>query len=134
MAVKVLISTKNQRLNFPAVTVNVKLRRLSLNQSATSLLIREYGGESSYAQILLDDAEENKGLCWIKLCDGKSPGSRKLDSSSKSTRTCNITGLIESLNLSNTETTRFEMQLDKQLKAGKIDTNKPLDHEGGETK
>jgi len=130
MTAKVLISEKNRRFNFPAVTMSAKLRRLSLNQPAFSLL-KEHGGESSYIQILLDDAEDNKGIFWIKLCDGISPGSRKLDASSKSTRTCNVTGLIESLNFSNPETTRFEMQLDRELKAGKIDTKKPLGLEEG---
>lgn len=134
MSAKVLISTKNQRFNFPAVTINAKLNRLTLNQPAFLLLVKEYGAESQYAQILLDDAEENTGIFWIKLCDGKSPGSRKLDASSRSTRTCNITGLIESLNWSNTETTRFEMEWDQELKAGRIDTNRPLGSEKGETK
>lgn len=134
MSVKVLINTKNQRFNFPAVSVNVKLRRLSLNQSAFLFLVEQYESESQYAQILLDDSKENKGVFWVKLCDGKSPGSRKLDSSSKSTRTCNIRGLIESLNLSNTETSRFEMQWDQELEAGKINTQKPLGSEGGEIK
>jgi len=134
MAVKVLISKKNQRFNFPVATVNVQLRRLSLNQAAFLLLVKEYGSESSYIQILLDDSDENKGLCWIKLCDGKSPGSRKLDASSRSTRTCNITGLIESLKLSNDGTTRFEMEWDRELMAGKVDANRPIGSEGGETK
>jgi hypothetical protein len=134
MSAKVLISTKNQRFNFPAVTINAKLNRLTLNQSAFLLLVKEYGAESQYAQILLDDAEENKGLFWIKFCDGKSPGSLKLDASSRSTRTCNISSLIESLNLSNAGTTRFEMERDQELKAGRIDTNRPLGSEKGEIK
>ncbi len=131
MTAKVLISEKNQRFNFPVVTISLKLKRLSLNQPAFSLLVKEYGAESAYIQILVDDTEENKGICWIKLCDGKSPGSRKLDSSSKSTRTCNVTTLIESLNWTKLETTRFEMQWDQELEAGKIDTKKPLGSEGG---
>jgi hypothetical protein len=130
MTAKVLISDKNRRFSFPVVSISSKLRRLSLNQPAFSLLVKEYGSESAYIQILVDDTEENKGICWIKLCDGKSMGGRKLDASSKSTRTCNITTLIESLNWTKLETTRFEMLWDQELEAGKIDTKKPLGSEG----
>ena len=134
MTAKVLISEKNRRFNFPVATISSKLRRLSLNQPAFSLLVKENGAESAYIQILVDDTEENKGICWIKLCDGKSPGSRKIDKSSKSTMTCNITTLIESLDWTKLETSRFEMQWDQELEAGKINTRKPLGSEEGEIK
>jgi hypothetical protein len=129
MAVKILINEKNQKLNYPAVTINSKLRRLTLNQPAFSLLVKEHGTESEYAQILWDDTEA-QGIFWIVLCNPESPGSRKLDISSKTTRTCNITSLRPVLNWNTTETTRFEMTYDKQLKAGKINTGKPLGLEG----
>lgn len=129
MTVKVLISDKNLRLNYPAVSISVKQKRLILNQPAFSLLVKEYGKESQYVQILCD-AEDNSGIFWIKLCDGTSAGSRKLDSPSTSTRSCSVSNLIEVLNWTTTETTRFEMIWDKHLKAGKIETDKPLGFEG----
>jgi hypothetical protein len=125
MTVKVLINEKNQRLNHPAVTINPKLRRLMLNQQAFSLLLKDHGTESQYVQILYDYADP-KGIFWIKMCNPELPGSRKLDTTSKSTRTCNISSLLQVLNLNSTETTRFEMTYDKQLKAGKVNTGKPL--------
>jgi hypothetical protein len=129
MTVKVLIGEKNPRLNYPAVSISAKQKRLILNQPAFLRLVEEYGAESQYVQILCDD-EDNSGIFWVKLCDGTSAGSRKLDSPSKSTRTCNITNLIEVLNWNTTETTRFEMTWDKHLKAGKVETNKALVSEG----
>lgn len=127
MTVKVLVGDKNQRLNYPAVSISSKQRRLTLNQPAFSLLIMEYGAESQYAQILIDD--EHSGIFWIKLCDGTSIGCKRLDSSSTSTRTCSISNLIEVLNWTTTETARFKMIWDDQIEAGKIDTNKPLNFE-----
>lgn len=132
MTVKILINEKNQRLNHPAVTINPNLRRLTINQQSFSLLLKEYGTESPYAQILWDDAEANKGIFWIRLCNAESPGSRKLDVSSKTTRTCSISSLLQVLNLNSTETTRFEMTYDKQLKALKVDTGNPLRTEGSQ--
>jgi hypothetical protein len=130
MAVKVLIiSDKNPRLNYPAVSISAKQKRLILNQPAVLRLIEEYGTESQYVQILCD-AEDNSGIFWVKLCDATSVGSRKLDSPSKSVRTCSISNLIEVLNWTTTETTRFEMTWDKHLKAGKVETDKPLVSEG----
>lgn len=131
MAVKILINEKNQRLNHPAVTINPKLRRLTLNQQAFSMLVKENGTESHYAQILYDDTQAEV-IFWIKLCDAKSLGGRKLDSCSKSTRTCNIASLMQVLNWTTTETARFEMTYDKQLKAGKVDPRKPLRTEGSQ--
>ena len=126
MTVKVLVSEKNQRLNYPAVSISSKQKKLTLNQPAFSLLVMEYGKDSQYVQILFDD-EDNTGTFLIKLCDATSVGSRKLDVPSKGTRTCSISNLIEVLKWTTTETTRFEMTYDNQFKAGKVDTNKPLD-------
>ena len=126
MTVKILINEKNQRLNIPAVTINAKLSRLTLNQHAFSLLLQEHGKESHHVQILWDDADVNKEIFWIKLSNPESPGSRKLDTASKCTRTCNISSLLQVINFNATETTRFEMTYDKQLKAGRVNTGKPL--------
>ena len=128
MTVKVLVSEKNHRLNYPAVSISKKQTKLTLNQPAFSLLNREYGEESQYVQILFDD-EDNTGIFWIKLCDSTSRGCRKLDTPSKATRTCSISNLIQVLNWTNTNTTRFEMIWDDQIEAGKVDTNKPLNFE-----
>ncbi len=128
MTVKVLVSDKNRRLNFPAVSISSKQRKLTLNQPAFSLLAKEYRVESQYVQILFDD-EDNAGIFFIKLCDETSLGCRKLDSPSTRTRTCSISNLIEVLNWSHAGTTRFEMTYDNQFEAGKVNTNKPLDFE-----
>jgi hypothetical protein len=124
MTVKILIN-ENRRLNYPAVSISTTLSRLTLNKEAFLLLVKEHGSESQYAEILLDDVE-NKGIFYIKLCDGTAAGSRKLDAPSKSSRTFNINNLIQALNLNFTTTTRFKIEYDKSLKAAKINTNQPI--------
>lgn len=128
MTVKVLVNEKNQRLSYPAISISKNQKKLTLNQPAFCLLMEEYGKDSQYAQILFDD-EDNAGIFWIKLSDGTSIGSRKLDLPSKHTRTCSIGNLIEVLNWTNTNTTKFELIWDDQIDAGKVDTNKPLNFE-----
>ncbi len=130
MTVKILIN-ENRRLNYPAVSISTTLSRLTLNKEAFLLLVKEHGSESQYAEILLDDVE-NKGIFYIKLCDGTSAGSRKLDAPSKSSRTFNINNLIQALNLNFTTTTRFKMDYDKVLKTAKVNTTEPISTEGKE--
>ncbi len=130
MTVKILIN-ENRRLNYPAVSISTTLSRLTLNKEAFLLLVKEHGSESQYAEILLDDVE-NKGIFYIKLCDGTSAGSRKLDAPSKSSRNFNINNLIQALNLNFTTTTRFKMDYDKVLKTAKVNTTEPISTEGKE--
>jgi hypothetical protein len=125
MTVKILVN-ENRRLNFPAASISTHLNRLTLNKEAFLCLVKEHGSESQYAEILLDDAEDKKGIFYIKFCDGTSAGSRKLDAPSKSSRTFNINNLIQALNLNFTTTTRFKMDYDKVLKAAKVNTNEPI--------
>ena len=125
MTVKVLVSEKHKRFNQPVVTLSPKLQRLTLNRAAFSMLVKEYAGESQYAQILWDD-EDNSGIFWIVLCEATAPGCRKLDVSSRSTRTCCITTLIESLGYTSSDTSHYHLTWDKQIKGGKVNTNEPL--------
>ena len=125
MTVKVLVSEKHQRFNQPVATINSKLQRLTLNRAAFSMLVKEHGGESQYVQILWDD-EDTSGIFWIVLCEATAPGCRKLDVSSRSTRTCGITTLIQSLGWTSTDTSHFNLTWDKQIKGGKVNTNEPL--------
>jgi hypothetical protein len=127
-----ILANENRRLNYPAVSISTSLSRLTLNKEAFLLLKKEHGSESDYAEILLDDAEDKKGIFYIKLCDGTSAGSRKLDAPSKSSRTFNINNLIQALNLNFTTTTRFKIEYDKSLKAAKVNTNEPISAGGKE--
>ena len=86
MTIQILISEKN-RLNRAAISINTKFKRLTINQPAFFQLIRKHGTASEYVQILLDVAHENKGIFWIRFCDGDATGSFKLESDSKGTRT-----------------------------------------------
>jgi hypothetical protein len=126
MSLKVLFSEKHQRFSHPVVTISPKLERLTLNRAAFSMLVEEFGKPSEYCQILWDE-DNDSTIFWITLCDITSLGSRRLDVSSKSTRTCSISILIDSLGWDpSTDTSRYNMTYDKKLKAGMVDTKNPL--------
>ena len=124
MAIKVLIN--RNRFNQPAVTIQPKNNRLMLNKQAWEYLTKEGGADCQYVEILMDDAQSKQEIFYIKLCDPETLGSRKLDVSSPSTRTCNITDLVRALKLTITQTTSYKMEWDQSENAGRIDTANPL--------
>lgn len=124
MAIKTLIC--GNKINQPAVSIQMKKKRLMINKMAWALLVKQNGSESDYIEILVDDSEGKNNAFWVRLCDQESLGSRKLDKSSPSTRTCNISDLISALDLDISTTTRYGMEVDKTQKAAKVDVAKPL--------
>ena len=77
MAVRVLTNKRVQRRNLPVVAISSKLRRLTLNKHAVTLMINEYGKIPEYGQILVDD--EQKGIFWVRPADANQEGTNKFD-------------------------------------------------------
>ncbi|MGO8880448.1 MAG: hypothetical protein ACLQMS_13175 [Desulfomonilaceae bacterium] len=127
MAVRVLSSEKSHRRNLPSVAISPKLKRLTLNKLAYELLSRKYGKKVEYAQILVDD--EQKGVFWVKPTERESYDCKRLDSPSANTRSLSISVLLTEFNWSLQETSRYKIEWDEDLKAGKVDTSRRLDPE-----
>jgi hypothetical protein len=125
MAIRVLTSDRGLRRNIPTVAISLKLRRLTMNKDAYSLLTSQFGSEPEYLQILVDD--DMKGIFWIRPCEKEVPGSKKLDSPSPGTRSLHISMLLKEFKWSTKDTARFEIVWDESVQAARIDTNKRLD-------
>jgi hypothetical protein len=127
MAVRVLSSEKSHRSNVPSVAISPKLKRATFNKLAYDLLSRKYGKKVEYAQILVDD--EQKGIFWVKPTEKDAYDCKSLDSPSPNTRSLTISALLTEFNWSLQETSRYRVEWDDELKAGKIDTSQRLDPE-----
>lgn len=125
MAVRILVGKDSLRGKGPGVTVNQKLKRLTFNKSGFELLKDHYKGEPEYVQILLDD--DRPGVFWLRLVDANSPGAKKLDKSSTSTRSFNISLLIKEMNLELENTKRCNLIWDEKI--GGIRADLELDKE-----
>jgi hypothetical protein len=119
MAVRILVGQDSLRGKGPGITINQKLRRCTFNKSGFELLKEHYKGDAEYIQILLDD--ERPGVFWLKLVDAKSPGAKKLDKSSSSTRSFNISLLIKEMSLELENTKRCDLIWDEKIGGVRID-------------
>jgi hypothetical protein len=127
MAVRVLSSEKSHRSNVPSVAISPKLKRATFNKLAYDLLSRKYGKKVEYAQILVDD--EQGAIFWIKPTEKDEYDCKSLDSPSPNTRSLTVGALLTEFNWSLQETSRYRVEWDDELKAGKIDTSQRLDPE-----
>lgn len=118
MAVRILINEKSPRGREPGVTINQNLRRLTFNKAGLSLLREHHKKETDYLQILLDD--DNPNVFWLRLSEAESTGAKKMDRPSASTRSVNISLLLNELKLNLKETKRFPLIWDAKIEAGKV--------------
>jgi hypothetical protein len=107
--------------------VNIKLSRLLLYKQAYEILETHYGQQVDFVQILTD--EDRSIFFWLRPCDSDAPGARKMDKTSKSTRTLSIRSLLKELKLKSKETVRFRLQWDGEENAARIDISQPEEKE-----
>ena len=119
MAVRILVGQDSLRGKGPGITVNQKLKRCTFNKAGFELLKEHYKEDAEYVQILLDD--DRPGVFWLKLVDAKSPGAKKLDKASSSTRCFNISLLIKEMNLQLENTKRCDLTWDDKIGGVKAD-------------
>jgi hypothetical protein len=132
MAVRILVGKESLRGKGPGVTVNQKLKRLTFNKSGFELLKEHYKGETDYIQILLDD--DKPGVFWLKLVDPQSTGAKRMDKSSSSTRSFNISLLIREMNLKLENTKRCDLTWDDKVGAVRADLELDKEKEMNEKK
>lgn len=119
MAIRIMMAKDSLRGKGPGVTINQKLKRCTFNRAGFELLKERYKGDSEYIQILLDD--DLPGVFWVKLVEENTPGAKKLDKSSSTTRTFNISLLIKELDLKLKDTKRCNLIWDDEIDAAKVD-------------
>lgn len=123
MALEIITTEKNKRLNTAALTINFSQNRMILNRETVRLLSKN--GAPDYVQLLTD--KNQPGIFWIKTCMPNMDGSRKLNVPSPNTRTCHISSLLKNLELDTTTgVLRLKTCWDEKLEAVNIDTSQPL--------
>jgi len=126
MGVRILLNN-SARGKSASVTINSGLKRATLNQAGLELLKEHYKEEANYVQFMIDD--DNPKCFWLRFCDQESPGSRKMDSPSKSTRSINISSLIREINLKLETTQRFPLVWNDHVGAGEVTLDKTAEVE-----
>ena len=88
MVLEIFVDERYRHRGSACVSINVQLSRLILYKQAYQILETHYGQEVDFLQILLDKDRPN--FFWLRPCDSEAPGSRKMDRTSKSTRTLSV--------------------------------------------
>jgi hypothetical protein len=117
MGVRILLND-SARGKSASVTINTGLKRATLNQAGLELLKGHYKEEANYVQFMIDD--DNTKCFWLRFCDQESPGSRKMDRPSKSTRSINISALIREIDLQLEKTKRFPLIWDNDIQGARV--------------
>ena len=125
MVLEVFIDDRYRHRGSSCISINVQLSRLILYKEAYQILETHHGQEVDFLQILLDKDRPN--LFWLKPCDSNAPGSRKMDRTSKSTRSLSVRAVLKKLNITSKETLRFGLTWDEEADAGRIDISQTED-------
>ena len=129
MGLRILLND-SARGKSASITINTRLKRGTLNQAGLELLKEHYKEEANYVQLMIDD--DNPKCFYLRFCDYESPGSRKMDRPSKSTRSINMSSLIREIGLKLEATQRFPLVWNDKVGAGKVTLD--LDKETKEVK
>src|SRR5208337_1958293 len=106
----------------PMVSINPKLKRLTIYQKAREMMMEKSGVEEfEYVTLFVDEDGELPYTFWIKPVNEGEPNARKLNVTSDSTRTLAISMLLNKLKWRGQKTERFPMIWDKQVKCARVD-------------
>ena len=131
MATKVLINDRYRHRGSEYVSVNPKLSRLLIYKQGYEVVRINYGQEVDFVQVLTDP--DRPSFFWLKPCDSNAPGMRKLDKTSKYTRTLSIRALLKELDWKPKGTVRLKLEWDDEEKAARIDISQ-MEEENEEKK
>lgn len=115
----------DNRVHRPSVTLQPACNRILFNKMAWLLLVEKSGSGLEFMQIFFNELGDEK-VFWVALCESSAPGSRKLDSPSALTRTCNISNLLQALRLEEQKKAKFAIEWDDEAGAFKVDLNHPI--------
>ena len=122
MTVKVLEGDFCRKRYAPSVTINSKIKRLTINKTGMVLLSdnsmqpRTYNNDS--LQILFDD--ERTDVFWVRLCVSTDVGAKRLAPASPNTKSVAVQGLLAKLKWDVDYTVRAPMVWDNEVRAARI--------------
>jgi hypothetical protein len=117
MTVKVLEGDFGRKRYAPSVTINSKIKRLTINKSGMALLKSEFN-VTNFLQILFDD--ERTDVFWVRLCVSTDVGAKRLAPASPNTKSVAVQGLLAKLKWDVNYTVRAPMVWDNEVRAARI--------------
>lgn len=115
------------RRDQPMVSINPKLKRLTIYQKTREMMIKKGGvPDFEYVVLLFDEDGEFPNTFWIKPVKEGEPNARKLNATSDSTRTLAVSMLLNKLKWGEkkkNETERFKVTWDKQARCARVDVS-----------
>ncbi len=114
------------RRDSPMVSINPKLKRLTIYQKTREMMIEKSGVQDfEYVTLFVDEDGEFPYTFWFKPVKEGEPNARKLNVTSDSTRTLAISMLLNKLKWHGQKTERFPVTWDKQAKCARVDLPVP---------
>lgn len=110
----------------PMVSINPKLKRLTIYQKAREMMIEKSGvPDFEYVILFLDEEGEFPRSFWIQPIEEGELNARKLNVTSDSTRTLAISMLLKKMKWGGKKTERFPVTWDKKNKCARVDLSVP---------
>lgn len=119
MALVVLGNPKYASREKPMVSINPKLRRISMNKLCVELIQAEYGKDFKHIQILIDTDASDR--FWIRPCEPDDGDSRLVNMTTGATRTVSCSQLLANVTWTGTKTEAFLAEWDEENQAVKVD-------------
>lgn len=130
MALVIISDKRHVNRGKPMVSINTRLRRMVINKSARELMIKNYGKEFEFVQLMMDPQIPN--VYWMSPCEENDEGSRRLNAGTGATRSVSCSLLLNQLDYSSDTTKSYAVTWDSDNRAVKVDLTQG--QEGGKKK
>ncbi len=128
MALVIISDSRSVNRGKPMVSINTRLRRMVINKSARELMIKNYGKEFEFVQLMMDLEVPN--CFWMAPCGENDEGARRLNAGTGASRSVSCSLLLNQLGYSRETTESYAVAWDSSNRAIKVD----LGQEGGKKK
>jgi hypothetical protein len=126
MKLKAVADERFLRRDHPMVSINPKLKRLTIYQKAREMMIEKSGiPDFEYVILFLDEEGEFPNSFWMQPVNEGTLNARKLNVTSDSTRTLAISMLLKKMKWDGKKTERFPVTWDKKNKCARVDLSVP---------
>lgn len=119
MALVIISDSRHVNRGKPMVSINTRLRRMVINKSARELMIKNYGKEFEFVQLMMDPQIPN--VYWMAPCEESDEGSRRLNAGTGATRSVSCSLLLNQLGYSSDTTKSYAVIWDSSNRAIKVD-------------
>jgi hypothetical protein len=129
MALIIISDKRHVNRGKPSVSINAKLRRIVINKSARELMIKNYGKEFEFVQLMLETEIPN--VFFMAPCEEDDEGSRRLNAGTGATRSVSCSLLLNQLGYESDTTKSYAVAWDAVNRSIKVDLSQ---EEGGKKK